>query len=1229
MKRNPVARRLSRKPARLALVPGRIYFLGAVGLIVTFFVAAFAASSPAEEPPPPFLFAFGGEGSGAGEFNVARGVGMNLSNGDVYAADQGNERVQEFNPWGVFIGMFGKEVNETRDGAAGATEAEKDLCTQREVDEKGVKCKVGATGEGAGQFHTPEGVAVDNGESSTSRGDVYVVDFSNRRVEKFTPGGEFVLTFGKEVNETRDAVAGATEAEKNVCTAASGDHCKAGKAGTGEDEFEWTGGNYIAVGSTGTVYVGDENRVQEFEPTGQHLGQITLAGAGKVSALAVDASGDVYVNSAALKGVHEYNAAGELAEFDPASETVEAVALNPAGDLFVGERPNEKRVRIIEYSPTGAQLASFGSEGLGEDSASTGLAANESGTVYVAEHTAPYKVVVFGKPPPGEPPLVAPSIDSQSVTNLGVTDALVGAQINPHFLGTRYYVEYGTSTEYSLGKVPAPPGAVLSGGGVQGDQPASVTLSGLTPAMLYHFRFVAQSENEKGETRTTYGADQTFTTFASSGLSGLPDGRVYEQVSPLEANGNGAGGIARANEFNVGYGVAEREGNRVLYFQRGSFAETHSGYDVYSVSTRGPQTGWKTSAALPPGCGYNASNFSGEKPTALLPSADFSHLVFGAPGGFGAGNCLEPSAENPEALNRGLYRTAIGAEEPELWLTKPTITGEEEKNGQPGPTPDPIIEESQAVVGGSPNLQTVYFTFFGTLVPEDKTRAPHVDASPGTSAWGFYEWSEGALRSAGILPNEAGEPAPGEPDPYGAVPAATREERREQPFTPSELDNEVSMEGATAFFVSPDPKYAAKAGTPTELYAREQGDGGEDHSVLVSRDELAEGKPAPGTGDEEAVVPVNSSYMFASPDGSRVFFASKDRLTEAAPSGSAVKEYEFDLDTNELTYLPDFAEPASTPFSSILASSQDGSSFIFENAAAQKVELWERSPGGEEHVTEIATFSTPSSPTFEARAVKDGDRTAFLLRTNAVLSGDFNDGSATQQVYRYVTGGKLTCVSCAPVGTAQSEALGFRSARALVDEGARVFFTSAEQLLARAGNGVENVYEWEQGGTGSCESEEREGGCIYLISSGTSPNPSFLIDTSESGADVFFATTEGLVTGDTGESYAVYDARVDGGFPESAPTAECVSSCRAASLAPALAAPLSTALGPSGNLTPLLETPPPKPKPLTRAQRLAKALKACQKTPKRKRAACIKQADKRYGPQAKAKKAQPSRRRRS
>ncbi|MCW3020502.1 MAG: hypothetical protein JWN10_2810, partial [Solirubrobacterales bacterium] len=1123
--------------------------------------------------------------------------------GDVYAVDQSNQRIEQFSAWGVFIRMFGHEVNASTHGS---------VCSA------GESCQAGIPGAAGGQFEFPQGVAVDNGTSSSSRGDVYVVDFINGRVEKFGPAGEFLLAFGKEVDATTHA---------NVCTAASGHTCQAGKSGTGEDEFQWPVDSFIDVGSTGTVYVGDENRIQEFAPTGEHTGQIALAGVGQITALAIDASGDLYVASSGLAGVHKYNPAGvQLAEFDSGSKAVEAIALNPAGDLFVGEHPPAARYRILEYSPSGAQLPSVGSEALYQESESTGLTANASGTLYVSEdfpETAPtpYRILAFGKPPPGEPPQVPPSIDSESVSSLGVTDAAVRAQISPHFLETTYYVQYGTDTSYSLGDVPAPPGTVLGGGEVQADQPASVTLSALTPGTLYHYRVVAQ-----GKGGTAFGADQTFTTFASGEVSGLPDGRIYEQVSSLKKAGNEAGIENFASgEVGFAYGADSADGEHVVYKQVGPSGETHSGTDFYSVSSR-DATGWNVSAVLPPGCGVNASNFLNQIPHSVGPSANFSRFVFAAGGPFGAGDCEEGTW--------AVYRTASGASEPEVWLSGPTITNPK----RPGAT------ARMVVIGGSPSLSTVYFAYPGTLVPEDASRAPHVGEFESTSAFGLYEWNDGKLGSAGILPNEPGEPgykpekspAEGEPDSYGVVPAATAGETTDPAPEPSQLDNEVSQDGSKIFFVSPEPVRAGEAGTPTELYVREHGEGTAAATVLVSRDELKGAEPAPGAGAETAVTPVNgprSPYVFATPDGSRAFFASTDQLTSTAPADTAVKEYEFNVNSTELLYLPAFGEPASAPFSRILTSSQDGSSFIFDNPSTKQVELWERPPGGPETVTKIADYSTPSSPTFTARAIKQAGRTAYVLQTNAVLSGGFNNSAAAQQIYRYVPGGRLACVSCAPVGTGQSSTQPFGWARVVADEGARIFFGTAEKLLAHAINGVDDVYEWEQVGTGSCRTEEREGGCLYLISSGASPDPSFLTDNSESGDVVFFATREGLVKGDTDESYDVYDARVNGGFPEPAPPAECLGSCRTLTAPPALAAPLTTVLGPSGNLTAPLEASPspakPKPKPLTRAQKLAKALKACQKKPKRKRAVCERQASRKYGAKPKAKRTQRSPRRRA
>ena len=76
-------------------------------------------------------------------------------------------------------------------------------------------------------------------------------------------------------------------------------------------------------------------------------------------------------------------------------------------------------------------------------------------------------------------------------------------------------------------------------------------------------------------------------------------------------------------------------------------------------------------------------------------------------------------------------------------------------------------------------------------------------------------------------------------------------------------------------------------------------------------------------------------------------------------------------------------------------------------------------------------------------------------------------------------------------------------------------------------------------------------------------------------------------------------------------------------------------IGPAENTTriessgvPPASSSKPTSKPLTRAQKLAKALRACAKKPKRQRAACIKHAKKLYGAKANAKTHAGSKRRR-
>jgi hypothetical protein len=139
-----------------------------------------------------------------------------------------------------------------------------------------------------------------------------------------------------------------------------------------------------------------------------------------------------------------------------------------------------------------------------------------------------------------------------------------------------------------------------------------------------------------------------------------------------------------------------------------------------------------------------------------------------------------------------------------------------------------------------------------------------------------------------------------------------------------------------------------------------------------------------------------------------------------------------------------------------------------------------------------------------------------------------------------------------------------------------------------------------------------------------------LLGTDASGANVFFSSSDQLVPADTNSEVDYYDARVCDpahGNPCIPPPAGSPPPCLGeachgipAGTPPVPGAPTATFNG-QGNV---ISPSPSKAKPLTNAQKLAKALKACKKLKsKRKRAACVKQARRRYGPRKAGK---PSRR---
>ncbi len=681
----------------------------------------------------------------------------------------------------------------------------------------------------------------------------------------------------------------------------------------------------------------------------------------------------------------------------------------------------------------------------------------------------------------------------------------------------------------------------------------------------------------------------------AQGPSGLPDGRVYEQASPTNKNGNEAGA---PNGETAPYMVAGVGGDEVAYSKTGPLGEAPSGFDYFSIARRSP-TGWHSRAAVSRGEGKQGA-FKTNPEVGLGFSAEMGASVFGAKDVFVPEQ--EPSSPTPH-----LYKyNEDGSVE---WIGKPTIAEPRTLEGGGGASGYYSLSGGNEgkLAGASPDFNTIYYAFEGVLTSAEEVpdlalgnvsraellRAMDASRNEPASDDGFFEWHEGALEYAGVLPD-------GYIDPYGAVPAGTGSRFF---YSAEALGNQVSEDGRKAFFVSPDP--SSGSGRPSELYVRETAADGTQSTVLVSRDLLL-----PEVGGLPSGAPSGASFSGASSDGSHVFFESGDQLTSDAPNGSTAKEYVFDTETNTLSYLPGVGGP--------VAVSRDGSSFLFELEGS--LEVWD---GG--MVTELG-LGQLSRTEWGAFARSSASGSVFVFQSGSPFTSfKFNNGEGSyEEIYRYeVASNELSCVSCPPAGVAptgnaalshaiptlgSTEFAGFITGnRGVSEDGSRVFFDTPDPLVSQDTNGVRDVYEWDNG-------------TLYLISTGVSQSESFFGDNSPSGNDVFFSTTEGLVSGDTDESYDVYDARVPRPGDQLPPS---VVPCEGAvcqgppSVPQLLSVPASAAFDGAGQVT-----PPPAGhsavKGLTRkAASREQALRACKRGKNaRKRAQCVREAHKRYGAKA-------------
>ncbi len=992
----------------------------------------------------------------------------------------------------------------------------------------------------------------------------------------------------------------------------------------------------IASDSAGDVYVpvAPENKVLEYDPsTCPKLPEPcaltpvkTFTGGSGVGALrgpsgvAVDPAGNVWVADTGNGRIEELTPSDEpVPGSEIAAEGVGSVALDSDGDVFAivnnGVDPCGKVQpacsHLLEYSPTGTRIADLGAGSIGADQFNERgvrepvpdmvAVSDSTGLVYVTEAVfAPAPGLGFGRVLRFRPP-VAPKLEGETATEVGVSEAKLGAVVNPGGLSSAYRFEYGPTTSYGRA-VPFPEGD--TGAGFT-SRTVWASASGLAPGTTYHYRVVVTSAGGG----SIDGEDHTFTTGTAAqaacpneqfrtGFSGaLPDCRAYELVTPPNnqsaqpdgnVGGNGGGELELPKVLAGNFAAVD--GSRLSFNALDVRPGSPSGGESY-VATRSA-SGWSEENMFP------STNYYGYKcPEAVLSPAathysdDLSHAIVSVPAG---GECgVEP--ELVEGEPRGSKNLFV----------RDNATGTYRLIDIPEEGVAGFVPAIPTLLGESSDFSRVVFAEEAKLTKEAPAGANDV-----------YEWNAGHVRLASVLPDGA-------------------------PVAGSFVG--MSSDGSRVFFSAAGSLYVRVDGAETvQLDASQAGGAGggssflaasHDGSVVLFTDDASAGLTAdtvPGSGTNlyryDAGAPAGQRLADLTPvahaeapalagvskDGSTVFFTDESpaALTADTVSGSGTNLYRYDAGAPAGERLADLTPTAPAEVKGVLGVSEDGSSVYFKAEGvltSQPNQYGETAQGGQSNLYLFrggaSTFITVlGGDTFRLSA--NGGFLAFESTGKLTPYDNVNPstGRAALELYLYdAVANSLACASCNPSGEPPTAGgagpQGPKTEAALGDlsENGQVFFDSPEGLLpadTNASSGClretgypacDDVYEFEPSGAGSCS---EPAGCLSLISTGTGSSETFLIDASASGNDVFIREFQKLVPGDSQDGApSLYDVRVNGGLPEPSPPPPCTTAdaCRTAP-APqpgVFGAPASQTFSGAGNLVsalPAVSTPKPKAK---------------------------------------------------
>jgi len=669
-------------------------------------------------------------------------------------------------------------------------------------------------------------------------------------------------------------------------------------------------------------------------------------------------------------------------------------------------------------------------------------------------------------------------------------------------------------------------GAVLGSG--QEPLSAGASVGGLQPDTTYYYRATASSPcnpEDEGTLCRASGAAERFHTFPSE-LPELPDHRAYELVSPVQKAGGEVfrlepwrGSCFECNsvESNV-FPKQSSSGGEAVVYEGQPFSTSGGGHKENEYLARRTAAGWQTTNLTPELLSTGAGEIGFR---AFDPNFTKGLLAHAQPS-------LSPDAPSEFA---NLY----GFSSADPVTLSPSITAE--------PPNRPSSSFALVYAGATPDLSHTLFEANDALTGETPFAPEAVDG--GAKKNNLYESVNGELRLVNILPD--GETLPGASFGSGRL--------LPQPSNHAEyaFDNAISTDGSRIFwsdeagqvYVREDGERTREVSDHVGKFLTAAADGSE---VLLSDGHLI------GLGDEEPLTDLTEGkggfegIAGRTADLSSIYFVdsavlggAENERGEVARPGQANLYLHRGGATTFITTLDRGTGSADPGDNAIDGSYYSIFSYAGDWHAAAGHRSAEASPDGRYLAFMSRAPLTGVDSTGNCIPVAAGSgENAKVTRTTGPCEEVFLYDSRT---------GRLSCPSCNPSGRAPfgNSALPlnnihnslFESQTRFITDSGRLYFDSGDSLSTFDTNeGVEDVYEYEPEGAGTCQ---RAGGCVRLISAGTEPIDSNFLSIDESAKNVFFTSRDQLSLKDHDDLIDLYDAREDGGIASETETSrgEC------------------------------------------------------------------------------------------